>query len=434
MTLNLKLPQSGPGSRSPEPQQYPRGSCFPPSAPLLLGLLEGGRSVLALVCPSDGQTAELRTDGDEAFGSADISFGNDKVVVAVLTSDGAWYEERPQTPGQERVTFGWQMPFPAMWRLAVRGSQTPYSTMFCETESPWFDTKKAFLKKGEPFAEEVELGVIYLYDRRERTPPETLTPTDIVQDALGIKATARVLDTEGLTTYRTATGWTTWADLSCTLQSLRHVFSRGLEVQEKVFVEHLCDDVQPFLEGMDQRLAEYETFASRIEELCAGAAGGSAAGRLVESVRQTWGELHLLLQQRQGLKKPAEAAEFCEKIKSLAQAKSEESQAESNAAREGIVTVAGERQEMLRSCRALVKEIRDQAGAACLRQPEVRGLADKIRELCREVLRMRYIVEDDWRGEAHEVPPFWLGPRAQDYGYHYRRTMTGRSTWQGGQQ
>ena len=417
-----------------EPQQYAQGSCFPPSVPLVLGLLEGGSSALALVCPSDGQRAELRTEGDELFGAADVSFANDKIVAVVLTGEGAWHQERPQADGPERVNFGWQMPFPAMWRLAVRGKQERYSAMFCEIESPWFDTKRVFLKKGEPLAEDVELGVIYLYDRRERTPAETITPVDIIQDALGIKRAARILDTEALTTYRTAAGWTTWADLSSTLGSLRHIFSRGLEVQEKVYVEHLCDDVQPFIEGMDQRLAEYESFAKKLEELCTGAEGGAGAQGLIESVRRTWGELSLVLQQMQGLKKATAAAEFCEKIRSLARAKSDESTDECSAAREGIVAVAGEREEMLRSCRTLVREIRDQAGAACLLQPEARAPAEQMRALCREVLRKRYLAEGDWRGEPFEVPPYWLGPRAQDYGWQYYRTMTGRSRWRGGQE
>jgi hypothetical protein len=59
----------------------------------------------------------------------------------------------------------------------------------------------------------------------------------------------------------------------------------------------------------------------------------------------------------------------------------------------------------------LAVNLRDAAGSAVLSQPELIAAAEKVRALCQGVLRNRYYVEADWRGEDYDVPAFWLGPR-----------------------
>jgi hypothetical protein len=304
------------------------------------------------------------------------------------------------------------MPFPATWRLTVLGDGKRYSTLFSDKESEVFDKNSVIFRGGK-----ARLGVIYLWDRvgntppetlrdrvgntppetlRDRvgnTPPETLTPADLVRDALGLKGAERALDEEGLTSYRTAAGPTTWAELSVTIQSLRYLFERQLEAQDSAYVTHLCDDIPLLVEGMDQRLAEYAAFAREVQRH--DKAASAAAQKLAELAGRT-------------LTSPKALAPLCAKIKQLAAKDAATNRKEFEDCVKEILATVGPREEMLRSCRKLAIELRDAAGNAPLAQPE---LAEKIRGLCQAVLRNRLYVEGDWRGENYAVPPFWLGPR-----------------------
>ena len=54
---------------------------------------------------------------------------------------------------------------------------------------------------------------------------------------------------------------------------------------------------------------------------------------------------------------------------------------------------------MLKEYREFAKTIRDNAGLAIIERPEAKDAAQQVRELTQKVLRNRYYLEDDWRGE-----------------------------------
>ncbi|HIE51263.1 MAG TPA: hypothetical protein EYP85_05855 [Armatimonadetes bacterium] len=396
-----------------DPHAYPNARCTLPSEPLLLGFLRAGDRMLLLVCPAARQRAELGPPQEDYFPHLTLSFARRSLFLALLAGDRIWYEERFSPPRrEERVKFRWEKPFSATWRLAVRGEGKHYSNMFAEKPSACFDGKRAFLQKGEDFAANVDLALIYLYGRTENTPLDTLTPLDLIYDALGLKPGREILDEEGLTAYRTAAGWTTWSDLPRTIESLRYLFNRRLEVQERVYVGHLCDDLQPFIEGLDQRLGEYRDFAAKVERLCQTASREApTAAKFTEGIAPIRQQLAELGQQQGRLKRAAEVAAYCRQIKQLTAAESPDNRSRFEALSRNIREVVGPREEMLRTYRRLAKELRDRAGWAAVRQPELIELAEGIRKLARAVLRNRYYIEGDWRGENYEVPPYWLGPR-----------------------
>ena len=82
-------------------------------------------------------------------------------------------------------------------------------------------------------------GVIYLYGRTASTPPDVLTPVGSRARCTRTEAADQILDEEGVTGYRKAAGPTTWAELSVTIDSLRYLFERQLEVQDSVYTRHL---------------------------------------------------------------------------------------------------------------------------------------------------------------------------------------------------
>jgi hypothetical protein len=342
-----------------------------------------------------------------------VAFRSRGVFAGVVSSERGWHLERFGTEGAaDPIRFKWRMPCEANWRLTVQGGRQRYSALFSDKESALFDKKNALFTKGNDFSAAVRLGVIYLYGRTAGTPPETLTPLDLMRDALGLKAAQQALDEDGLTGYRRAAGPTTWAELSVTIESLHYLFERQLEVQDGEYARHLCDDLLPFVEGMDQRLKEYADFSRELQALCKIPDKPSpAAAKVLDDLAAVARKLRELGQRQRGLRSSKELLPLCTRIKQLTAKESGENRKQFEQCRRGLLGVVGPREEMLRAYRKLTVEARDAAGIAPLAQAELLGPAEKIRALCQSVLRNRFYTEADWRGEDYNVPAFWLGPR-----------------------
>ena len=378
-----------------DPEALGQRRALLPWAPLVTALCGNGSGMLVLVCPEQGQRAELRKDKGPSFAGADVAFQNHGLCAGVITQEGAWHLERFGSKGPaDPLRFKWRMPCAAHWRLAVQGDGQRFSTFFSDKESPFFDKTDILFRKGKAFTAAVRLGVIYLYGRTVATPPEILTPVDLVRDALGLAGAGRALDEEGLSGYRKAAGPTTWAELSVTIESLRYLFERQLEVQDSVYAGHLCDDLPPSVEGMDRRLKEYADFARQIEAL------GKTSDKLRELGRQ-----------QRALRSSEELLPLVTKIKRLTAKESAENREQLEKCCRAILRIAGPREDLLKAYRKLAIEVRDAAGIAPLAQADLPGPAERIRALCQGVLRNRFYTEADWRGEDYSVPAFWLGPR-----------------------
>ena len=95
-----------------------------PWAPLVVGLLGSGSDMLVLICPEQGQTAELRKGQGPSFAGADVAFHNRGVSAGVVSSERAWHLERFGTDGAaDPLRFKWRMPYAANWRLTVQGDR-----------------------------------------------------------------------------------------------------------------------------------------------------------------------------------------------------------------------------------------------------------------------------------------------------------------------
>jgi Tol biopolymer transport system component len=396
-----------------DPEALGEGRAPLPWAPLVTGLCGGGADVLVVISPEQGQRMELRKGKGPSFLGADVALGKRGVAAGAVACEQAWHLERFGTERQaDPLRFKWRMPCPAAWRLAVQGDAQRCSAFFSDKESAFFDKKDALFRKSKDFAPAVRLGVIYLYDRTAGTPAETLTPVDLVRDALGPKAAQRALDEEGLTGYRRAAGPTTWAELSVTLEALRYLFERQVEVQDSAYAGHLCDDILPFVDGMDQRLKEYADFTREVQVLSrATGKTTAAAAKSLEDLAAAAQKLGELGEKQRGLRSPTELSTFCTKIKQLTAKESGENRKQFEECCRELLAVVGPREEMLRAYRKLAVAVSDAAGSAPLTQADLLSPAEKIMALCRGVLRNRFYAEADWRGEAYDVPAFWFGPR-----------------------
>jgi hypothetical protein len=396
-----------------DPEALGEGRAALPWAPLVAGLLGSGSDILVLICPERGQTVELQKGKERSLASADVAFQGRAVSVGMVHSERAWHLERfgPQGPA-DPLRFKWRMPYAADWRLTVQGGDRRYSALFTEKESPLYDKKDVLFPKSNQFTAVVRLGLVYLYSRTAATPPETITPVDLMRDALGLKTAQQTLDESGLTGYRRAAGPTTWAEFSVTIESLHYLFERQLEVQNGVYARHLCDDLLPFVEGMDQRLKEYADFSREFQALCKISDKPSpAAAKVLDDLAAVALKLGELDERQHGLRSAKELLPLCTTIKKLTAKESRDNRKQFEQCGKGLVGVVGPREEMLRAYRKLALEARDAAGSAPLAQSELLGRAEKIRALCQGVLRNRFYTEADWRGEDFDVPAYWLGPR-----------------------
>lgn len=378
-----------------------------PWAPLLTALYGKGFDMLLLICPEQGQRARLRKGNGPLFADADVAFQNHTLSAGLITAERAWRLERFAKEGfADGRRLNWKMPCAAAWRLAVQGDRRCCSAFFSDKESALFDGKNAVLRKGADLPVAPRLGVIYLYGRTAKTPLDALAPTDLVRDALGIGRAELAFDEAGLTGYRKAARPTTWADLSGTVESLRYLFERQLETQDAAYARRLCDDLPPFVEGMDQRLKEYAAFARELQALTT-----TSAAQVREDLAPVVEKLRELGQRQRELKSSAGLPPLCTKIVQLTAKESVDNQKQFGECCKAILQIAGPREELLRACRKAAVEARDAAGIAPLTQAELVAPAEKIRALCQSVLRNRFYVEADWRGEDYNVPAFWLGPR-----------------------
>jgi hypothetical protein len=374
--------------------------------------------MLEIACPSEGQTADLLKGAGprKQFSGAEIRFAKAPFVVAVLTGQRLWHEQRLGAKyDRKRIDLDWEMPVPGAWRLAVRVDGRIYSETFGDGQSPRLDGKRLFLTEREEFSGLVDLALVYLYGRSSGTPLERLTPTDVGLDAMGMEAFFKAFDLDGLQSYRTAPRPTTWADVFASLESLRHLYDRGVEKEEKAFAEHLCDDVPALFAGMDSRLDEFAALAREITEL----AGRSEketpeAQALVAALKPTLGRLEAACQRRSKLIPTADAIACAGQIKELTpkELKSPSEKRKKFLELSGkLAQAASGRADLIRVLRALTRELRDLAGASCFEHPGLRDTAARLRQLAQDVLRNRYYFEADWRGEPHRVAPYWLGGR-----------------------
>ena len=250
-----------------------------PAAPLVLGLVGSGDTVLAMAHPSDGQATDLLKDAGpgKPFSGAEVHFPKTPLTIGLLTGQKLWHEARPNAKYErKRMNLNWEVPGPGAWRLAVRAEGRVYSRHVYGERIAATRRQEAFpdgagriCGAGRPGA-----GVpLRPVARRRRSISGRRSIWRWT--AWAWSSFLRAIDIDGLQSYRTAPRPTTWADVFDSLHSIRVLYERGVEVKEKTFVEHLCDDVPAFLDGMDGRLDEFVTFTRQVGELAKGCEKGA---------------------------------------------------------------------------------------------------------------------------------------------------------------
>jgi hypothetical protein len=232
---------------------------------------------------------------------------------------------------------------------------------------------------------------------------------------MGIESFLRVMDVEGLQTYRTAPRETAWADIFATLESIRYLYDNEVEKQEAEYVAHLCEDVPAFLEGMDNRLGEFTEFADEVARLATNpeAATGSSlatASSVATAIGPALGKLEDACKRRDELPAASEAAAWAAEMEELTRKDAPDKKKQFSDLYQRLLAAARGRADAIRAFRGAARELSNAAGCACAERPKLYPTALWLRTHAQGVLRNRYYFEDDWRGELQRPPPFWLGP------------------------
>jgi len=257
---------------------------------------------------------------------------------------------------------------------------------------------------------------------------DVVTPMDILQDTLGIERLRGILDIDGIRGYRTAEkwaplhtfltsqenrlwpegnpGWPQVLDFSPIFQLIvrvRMVDRKGVEST----VTHLCEDILNSLKGLDNRIEEYEKFLVRLKNLCEANKKDRETGKVpyyitflsvieesIEDLRRNIADMPIT--EIRVISDSIEAVKNCSGT-------GEElwDRGEFYSFREISESALSERQEILTKYRNFVKEIRNKAGVMITATGELesRDIYEEIRRLTQNLLRERYYLEGDWRGE-----------------------------------
>jgi hypothetical protein len=238
-------------------------------------------------------------------------------------------------------------------------------------------------------AKEPTQSVIYLYGRSANTPLDQVTPVDILEDVLGIDASAALLDTEGVRTYRHADQWVPYKDPRVATKILSWVRRRARPGgQERI--DGVCSDILLSLQGLDSRRKEYESFAARLEEMARRDASPTQPNVAPKFV----GEMIAQLRALPGAERVTPMADVTKCVEAF------RSGATRVDALSGCVRGAlAERLQVLSAYRSFAKRVRVEAGLSLARSPASHDECERIRDLAGQVLRRRYYLEADWLGE-----------------------------------
>jgi Tol biopolymer transport system component len=433
-----------------------------PETPVVLGCLEDSDAMILLASLSDSPAfAVTNSDDGSSLTALTAAPGTASVVIAVLAAGSMWQPAVIEKDSARNTwSARWEKPFHAEWRMAVRGADTAYSRT-------WNVRDLGALGGGalpidETFARAPETAVVYAWGRDVLSPANVLVPTDVVADIWGLEGYLTRLDTEGVRGYRTSNEGTPFRNLSLHGADWHPAFAHEepteefgvLEVMGSVFpvdndgvrslLRHLGNDAVGLLQGLDDRIGEYEQLLRDIAAFSDAhkdedrdgflAAAGAQARELVESertpqrttivqVEKALQKVHAIVGTRDRLTLAA-FEQFCRLPGNEEWAAILDEFMGYLAAKEGrlwhngtvrfelwydddfeafarrCLRFVAERQRILSKYRTWTKRTCDRTALLILAHPEFKATGDKLRQTSHAVLRNRYYLEGDWRGET----------------------------------
>lgn len=385
-----------------DPHEYSSEKILLPYAPLSIGLPAEGDMIMIVTSSDDQETWLIKGEKEGIFEGMEVLTAGERMFVSLLSGEVIWHQS--DTDGWKTK---WSAPFLAQWRIATAGEGKRDSRLW--DEEALGKLSQSYLSIEQDFSGIPELSLIYLYGRSWNTPLDIIIPMDILQDALGIDAMKDVLDMEGLRGYRTAEkpvplhilltsqgqrlwpedypGWPETLDFTpffSLIKRLHMVDRKGV----KSTAAHLCGDILNSLKGLDDRIEEYEGFLNNMEQ----SAGLLGMEKDAQNLRRELASLSITK-----IEKVSDSIQAIIKLSGTDEWLWDIDQLSEFQRISGLALL--ERQTVLSKYRGFAKKLRDTAGVNITKNPETKRKFEKIRGLVQNILRERYYLEGDWRGE-----------------------------------
>jgi hypothetical protein len=404
-----------------DPEQCRSSTVALPYSPLLLLPLREKSGMMVIVTPARSQTIELRSS-PSSFREILISPGAESIFVAVLAGTDHWRElEARATDQKERWQADWKQPFLAQWRIAARDGESWYSRMWGEESLSL--RSSSFLPIDASFDEGRPTTVMYLFGRSWHTPQHVITLLDALVDAVGFGKVFRLLDEEGIRSYRVANSPVSFREITTREEKwsreLVHVDSRdpnwvelgvlesmqGLRANDtpgvRSLITHFGEDIVAILEGLDNRIREYELFLDHLRRFCRlNQSSSEEVSAYCTAVIQQTNALEARVKRMQVSEiSPVEEA-IAEIFGALGDSRYIHSTEEYSRLSKVVRASQADRLELIREYREFVKTLRNKSAQAVIDDPGLKTLGDEIRKMTADILRNRYYLERDWNGET----------------------------------
>jgi len=391
-----------------DPREYPLlETLHVPSVNVFVGLLEGENDVLTVTWPDGKQRVRLITDrkqrGPGLIESVDIENDGKSVFLAVLSASGIWHEEVLKASYLEKdMSVTWKKPFPAKWitQLMEDGVKTTYTFQEIRPERfwrgnvgfypypAWFQDGTTYYRLGKKIPPKGK-SLVYSLERKG-TPSSVSTPVDVMKDTLGGQVCSTLLDVEGRRLRSHIRKDAVIGAATCEVtDGMQPVFEAGEEVQRKEYIHGGVDDMVYFIARQRQRIEEYQDFAGRMMDYLDKT--GKARPDLKTFIDQTRTITQEIIQehdsQKENMKTLAYADELARETKALTLKKDPGNLAHYNDLKMRWRRVGGTQDTLVCKFHTITRKLFQQAGYGCVDRPEAIGVADQIRNLCKQCLR-----------------------------------------------
>ncbi len=378
-----------------------------PADNLFLGLSRGEQTALVMTWPNGQQQLRLHLADDHGQRSIEsVEFDNDRqsLFLAPLNAPGIWHKQALDTSFLEQQTnINWTRPFPAKWKTQLYEEETRTTFAFRHARNEiwrgvpggyqypvWFDGEQACYYLGKKVPPKGE-SLIYFVEGQD-TPPEILTPVDVLKATLGLPMAAPILDAPGrkLRTHHRRGGEGVHRACTCgCTEAIQAVFAAKQEGNKKDYIAGALGDMIYFVHCHVERIDQYRQFAKEMIAFLQKQSEASPQlkpffANLTQTIQRIPEEYEV---QKVNMKSFDYVDDLAKKTLSLAGEKSPDNLAAYMKLLKAWRDMGGAQDYVLAQCHTITRRFYQEAGYGCAAQSDAVPLAREIRARTRQVLR-----------------------------------------------
>lgn len=410
--------------------ELPTGTADLPGENFLLHMVGRGEAVVLAIWDrreDDIQVAVAAGGKGNMFRASRVPYGAEgSVYVALLETPGIWHRRDVAKADADRVLrLDWKPPYPAQWRVDWRqddgltdswemllqkpdgqylkpdwfGQAADYGTddwsrsdrKRWTTVLGWFQYPCWIDRRGQAFLQPLKKpgnfqgpALVYPLNRVGDTPLAAFTVVDLMRATLGVGPCQYVLDVEGQ--KKLSAGIPTCDGRT----RLNDIYSRGKQVERKVEVERILDDVHAFMRHIRERIEAYVTFGREMRAyLDREKQARPEIADFLSEMETLAGRIDAAVAARKdGIYTPEYATGLVDEFRaSLVGYEGGDALKKCKKITAGFVQIGGNQDELVGECRMAVRILRQKAALAMAADPRTAPVANEIRARTQTILR-----------------------------------------------